>query len=292
MRLPNTAPSALALSMAALMTTHAAHAGQTAWIVDNLRLASASDVIRTFDTDNPSVTTQIGPTGVNTLMGGLDFDAAGTLFAYGQTTIPGLFRINTTTGAATLVGSGGLTTGYSITDLAYDPLRDRLLGLGAPNAIGASLHQLYSIDRGTGAASLLGSIQGTANQLQVGLAVDAAGRVLSLDLVTNALYDITSLSAVALPAALDYDANLSQGMGIDWSDTQEFGIGAFDDRASLNSRGQYRRVSANGTSTLVGQIGPNDKLYQAGDLAFRPIPAPGAAGLMALGGLALLRRRR
>jgi len=65
----NSLHSALVVSLGAIAAAAAAQAGQTARIVDNLRLASGSNVIRTFESANP---------GVKTLMGGLDFDAAGT----------------------------------------------------------------------------------------------------------------------------------------------------------------------------------------------------------------------
>lgn len=282
----------IAGSLALILCAGAANA-KTIWAVDNIRPSGqTSDSIFTFDSANPSGSVSvIGATGVDTLFGGLDFDRAGNLYAYAQTNNPGLYSINQGTGAATLIGSGGVDAGFSITDLSYNPATGQMLGLAIQSTTVSA--KLYDINMATGAASFITNVAGTG-RLEVCLSSDAAGRNYMLDLVANQMFEIVAGTAVALPSLLGYDANFSQGMAIDWSDTGMWGIGALDAGAIplFNEGGQFRTVNGDGSTNLVGRIGANDKLYECGDIAFAPVPAPGALALLGLGGLVAGRRRR
>lgn len=89
--------------------------------------------------------TLVGSHGVNDLFG-LEFDSStGTLYGTQFSNGSSLYSLNTTTGAATLIGD----MGRGIGGLAYNSATDQLVG----SEDGAG--DLYSIDRATGALSLL-----------------------------------------------------------------------------------------------------------------------------------------
>lgn len=108
-------------------------------------LDDASDTLVSIDT-NTKIFTDIGPLGTNVLAGDLAYDGS-TLFALGGVGNNSLYTINTTTGAATLVGNHGVE---SLSGLAFDRSTGTLYGSGLLVGNG-----FYSLDLNTGTATLI-----------------------------------------------------------------------------------------------------------------------------------------
>jgi DNA-binding beta-propeller fold protein YncE len=94
--------------------------------------------------------TVVGQTGVGGLASGLAYDpVTGTL--YGVATLGGLYRINTSTGSASLIGATGLVFTNAHQGLAFDPETMTLFLNEADTS-----DSLYTLDAATGAATLVG----------------------------------------------------------------------------------------------------------------------------------------
>ncbi|MCB9855555.1 MAG: PEP-CTERM sorting domain-containing protein [Phycisphaerales bacterium] len=107
-------------------------------------------------------TTPIGPLGV-THMHSVEYDTTHDVL-YGATnfnTDLGLYSINVNTGLATLVGVHGI---QGLSGMAYDPVNDILYGADSFNG------RLYTLNRATGAATLVGSFNNPQVVQMVGLA--------------------------------------------------------------------------------------------------------------------------
>src|SRR4029079_1843433 len=93
-----------------------------------------------------------------------------------------LFTINPNTGAGALVGNMNLPTGYSATDLSWNPVTTQMQMIAANGT--ANPAQLYTVNLASGAATLVGNITGLSGSLDIGLAdhsarVEYAHRLLS-----------------------------------------------------------------------------------------------------------------
>ena len=100
--------------------------------------------------------TVVGATGASFSCGDLAWDNdTSTLYAGGASNT-GLYRINTSTGAATLIGTHGLT---GLTGLTWDYTNTSLYAF---NYLGGSQNGLYSINPTTGAAALIGPKNGVS----------------------------------------------------------------------------------------------------------------------------------
>jgi hypothetical protein len=180
--------------------------------------------LESFDANSPNAPTTIGPMGVLADFGGLAYDSAtNTMYmvdGFGDdstTTHSSLYSLNLTTGAATLIGSTGLSA--NVTGLTYDSANNILyaaqdavaalqilnLSTGAATSVGTGIASaevdnlaydsangllygwsdcggcgaLYSIDTGTGVGTLLSS---------TGLSSNDSGIV--YDPATNLLWDL------------------------------------------------------------------------------------------------------
>lgn len=267
------------------------------WATDNLgetNGGTVGDRIIRFDSANPGAVTVVGSTGIaGTLMGGLDFDNTGTLYAWGQIGAPGLYRIDTNTGAATLIGNN-LPNRLTINDLAWDPANNRMLGIGATTGR-RSRTVLASIDLATGNASLVSTISGS--YLPVGLAVSSTGAIYMHDILSDQIFTISGSTATPLPQPIGYDSNFSQGMTIDWAHGDTAYHGAFNNTTFATEL--YTADLATGAELFVGDIGGFNSgtglpEYETGDLAIQSIgltPEPTSLALLTLAGLLGLRRR-
>jgi DNA-binding beta-propeller fold protein YncE len=99
----------------------------------------------------------------------------------------GLYEINKTTGAATLIGTSGLT---SFTNLGWNSLT------GTMYATNSGTDSLYTMNLATGAMTLVGALSGPTNPN--GLAFDAENGILYLvDNSTDSLYNVNMTTGAA-----------------------------------------------------------------------------------------------
>lgn len=148
--------------------------------------------------------TLLGATGGPTDSFGLAFAPGGALYAHDRGTAS-LYTLNTTTGAATLVGSSGLGA------------EDFTFNLTGSTGYVTSDDNLYAIDPATGAATLLGALGTTMDGLAtapVALTVNgtnyAAGAVFGID--SGALYAIDVVTqAATFIGTVDADETIDFG---------------------------------------------------------------------------------
>ena len=164
-----------------------------------------------------------------------------------------LETIDTTTGAITDIGATG--QGGAARDIAYDPITDILFG----TAIDGSGTDLFTIDRATGAMTLIAPISGLGAQAYVmGLAVDPdTGLMYGIEIVTSSLVAIDKTTGAATTiGALGYTTRYSQGLDFDAA-TGVLYLASIDYDAAVQN--MYTVDTATGAATLIGAIG-NDIL--------------------------------
>lgn len=267
--------------------------------VDNLGPTNAGtngDRVVKFDSANPNGTmTVLGSTGVTDQgFGGLDFDASGTLYgvtSFGNSfTGSKLYKVSTTTGAATLVGSLGLTAG-SVNDLSWNPVTGQMQALVGN---GAGSNSLFNINLSTGFASFVGNITNFSSGLAVGLSTDSAGNNYLHDIVSDSMFKLNGLSANAMSSGVGLDCNFSQGMTMNWSNGNAWYVGTVSANPSFYGDLRQMNIATGGTSSVLGVWPMNGNglpEYEMGDLAIKAVPEP--FSLVALGaGLAALARRK
>jgi hypothetical protein len=274
---------------------------QTIYATNNLAGgggAGTQNTLISFNAANPAGWATVGSMGVAGIgFGGLDFNGAGSLYAYASYlqaggSASGLYSVNVLNGAATLVGNSGQT----LQDLAWNPATNTMYGVNSATNVAS----LYSINLGNGATTLVGNFVGlAATNLEVGLAVDSQGNYYVHDIASDRIYKSTapgSLTVAQMPYVLG-DTNFSQGMTINWSGNggpvNKGFHGAIGSAPSFFS--ELRTFDAvPGTYTTVGNFGTPSGTFptvETGDLAIQPIPEPAAALMLVLGGLMLRRRR-
>lgn len=209
----------------------------------------------------------------------MDFDqTASTLYAHNVTS--GEFgTIDLTNGIfAPIAPLTGVPTGTTVTGITVAPNGSAYL---------SSATDLYSLNLATGAATLIGPMTGAT--LVIDITADNAGRLYGHDIALDSLVSIDSLTGAATvvgPTGLA--ANFAQGMDFDWSTNTLY--------ATIYTGGGTGRfvswdTTTGAVTTIVdtGAAGWNAEI----EMAVRsPIPAPGAAGVLAGMGLMALRRRR
>ncbi|MGQ9496408.1 MAG: DUF4394 domain-containing protein [Thermoanaerobaculaceae bacterium] len=155
-----------------------------------------------------------------------------------------LAYLDTSTGARTIVGSATPSGGHQWTGMAASPT-----GTIYASATDCSSSTLYTIDKNTGAATLIGTITNTP--CAINLAIDPAGQWLyAVDIVNDNLVKIDpSTAAGTIVGSVGIDASYAQGMDFDdFTGTLYW--------ASFNyssSSGELRVIdTTTGASTLVG----------------------------------------
>jgi PEP-CTERM motif len=235
------------------------------------------------------------PAGVNRISG-LAFDSLGMLFGAtqlaggfppppGPTSFSNLIRLDPNTGAlissVPIMAAGGVS--ISIADLAVQPGTDRLYGIRAPTDQLNGQGRLYTIDRVTGAATLIGdtgdffgsiAFSPTGTLYMSAADLDAMGNLVNISLKTlnpNNAAVLTTVPTVDFFGAL----------GIRPSDGVIFGDNG--DQSPL-----FTMNATTGAESLVGNTGRNF----VGDLAFQPtaVPEPGTLTLLGLGLVGVARR--
>jgi len=271
--------------------------GATIWGVDsNSSGGAGNDAVVRFDSANPAGTiTIVGHTGVSGFsMSGLDFDAAGTLWAVSShiSSTGSLYTIDQTDGHATLVGGLGIPSNRDITDLTYNPVTGQLVGV----AFDGQRNYLYTINKISGAAALVGEIN-SPGSIFLGICADSAGR-LYLEEVGGQMRRLNGLIATPMSDQLGVFTLFSQGMTMDWTRGDAWYLAATFQTipGSFFAAGDVRLIdnTTGGTQQVLGtwpQL-PNDQypIYAIGDVAVRPVPEPALAGLLAI--LVALRQRR
>ena len=112
------------------------------WLVDEL-----TDTLQTFDSTTLTIR-DVGPLGTPFAFGDLAWDhETATLWMVDGRGLDGLWRVDTTTGTATLVGGHGIA---DMAALVWDPVTGKLF------ASAASPRGLYELDKTSGAATFLG----------------------------------------------------------------------------------------------------------------------------------------
>jgi hypothetical protein len=266
---------------------------------------SVGDRIIRFDTANPLGTVALvgfaGPAAAGVGLGGMDFDGGGTLYAVDSFAQAGgvfngsrLFRISTTTGAATLVGSLGLPATNAVADMSFNPATGQMQVV--TNA-GGGVAQLHTVNLATGAATLVGAISGLpTSNLEIGLATNAAGVNFVHNLADDRMYQLAGLVATPMSATIGRDTNFSQGMTIDWSGNGNWYLGSISNNPTFESAVRLMNNATGGTTSILATW-PNNGTgalpqYETGDLAIAPIPEPATLGLLGAVALLGLRRRR
>ena len=124
----------LACFLALLLSSHATLA-VTIWSTSTSVSGTESDRLINYDSATPGAVNVVGSTGVaeNFVFYGLDYDSTGTLYGYtaDRNTLEagGLYSIDTSTGAATYIGTGGVDVGGWLVDISYNPSHGKMYGL-------------------------------------------------------------------------------------------------------------------------------------------------------------------
>jgi hypothetical protein len=223
----------------------------------------------TVNTSN-AATTFVGNTGIPN-PGSLEFRAAdGFLYSMEIGGVPGFWRINPATAAATLVGNPGVFIFEGALQFAPD---GTLFGTSRDSAFNP---QLFTVNLANGSTTVVGTMSGGKHDVN-GLAWRTTdGRLIGLDNFTNSLVVINpataALSILAPTPELVFATGGMTGFG-----TSGFYNVEFDRLYSVNL--------VTGASTFIGQM-------QIDSIGLAMVPEPSSLAFAAVGVSLLARRRR
>jgi DNA-binding beta-propeller fold protein YncE len=190
-----------------------------------------------------------------------------------------LYRFDPTTGAGTFVGGAGLYNTFK-GDLDYDAASGKLYGLvNAPDAPTA-VRQLFTVDRHTGAATVVGPIPGVADPSAMAFAPD--GTLYVLDTFYQRLLTVNKADA-SVSKYVPLSKALGPVAGMDFDPTTGV-LYVGDGDGTSNSL--YSLNTTTGTLSLIGPLAGSP----AGISALTFVPEP--AGVLALFAVPLLSRGR
>lgn len=239
-----------------------------------------------FNRDNPAFVNIVGNNNIDPELyygTGLDFDISGNLYMTIQTDTDFLFRVDRATGAATLIGGSGLEARYRVSDLSWDPVGNRMLGMVdvRANVPGPSPKpRLSQIDLATGAVTFLATLDIDDNET-VALSVDSQGNYYVMGLFTQRWYRVDRNTYAVTPmASLPFFPGIwQQGSTVDWSRNDVLYYAAFSEiDATTYLNGFYTVDKSTGALTLISTMGlnvnPNGSTQYA-DIAIDPLSAQG-----------------
>jgi hypothetical protein len=227
---------------------------------------------------------------------GLAFDSTGTLYGSTSSNSPTgagqLVTINPMSGLVTVIGSFG--TGSTMGDLTFDSANATLYGTNTLNA------DLYSINLGNGAATLVGA-SGIATPVSgVGLAADSTGVLYGVPKNADGnLYTYSTLNGAASPGAAliggPFAANGSLGALAFNSSGTLYGVDI--NRADITTPRASELVTINTSTGVVIDVGTimdmNGDIPQFDAIVFAvPESSTWLAAALSLGAILIGFRRR
>lgn len=272
------------------------------WSTSTSATGTDPDQLIRYDSATPTAVTVVGSTGVaeNFVFQGLDYDAAGILYGYtaDRSTLEAgaLYRIDTTTGMATLIGSGGVDSGGWIVDISYNPVDGKLYGVQLRGSAQNRATVLYTIDATTGVATKIGEVA-PFGFFPGGLATNASGQQFIFNDGDSYVWSLVGLNATQLPLPSGFTSLTGNGFAVDWSRDGAMylnGIENFFPGGGLLPEAQFWGIDpTTGQGTRVGTVG-DGQLYRSTTLAIAPraaaVPAPATLALLGIGLFATRRR--
>lgn len=222
--------------------------------------------------------TQVGTISANvSTAAGLAYDTSTNTMYVTSTTNDALYTVDMTTFNATLVGGYG-DTSVVMHGLEYDSTNNTLWGASG----GGSNFNFYSINKSTGAATLVGPL-GVISFTNLGYNSDT-DKLYATNSDTDSFYSVNrATGAMTLIGALGGPTN-PNGLAYNKDDGTMYLI-------CNNTDTLYKVDMATGAALAVGPLGST--LTNPLGLAFVPdVPEPSSLGAIAAMGLVALRRRR
>ncbi len=214
----------------------------------------------------------------------IDFNTAGDTL-YSINTAAELGTISTVDGSfATIAAVSGLvgSSDENFTGISFDPTNDAMYvsTFSATDTLG----RLYTMDEGTGVATYVADFSGNGG-LPIDIAFRGNGDLYMHDILDDAIYSVDKATGVSTQLALTgYAAGFAQGMDFDY-DTDLLYATIY----TGGGTGAY--VSFDPNTNTLAEILVTTPWNKEMELAITPIPEPATLALVALGGLALIRRR-
>lgn len=224
---------------------------------------------------------------------GIDFRPAdGKLYGVGN--FGGIFTINTQTFAATMVSTLNVPLSGSRFGIDFNPVPDRL-------RIISDTDQNLRVNVATGAATVDTTITAPGNENLTGVAYTNSDNDISTGTTVYAINPngtggLADLLTSAAPnggvytsvGSLGVSLTALSGFDIFFSGSTNTGYGIFQSKSEGYS-GLYSVNLLTGAATFRGAVGGGD-LYDG--FAIAPVPEPASMAALAVGAVALLRRRR
>lgn len=174
-----------------------------------------------FNASSPATTTLVAADTDNYFAGDYAGDDFTQIYAIlspaagAPSSVPSLFRINTATGAETLVGSTGLAAGNSPLGMAWDYTNSTMYvtaGAGTP-----AVTSLYTLNLTTGAMTLVAPITGGGITLGINLlSHPTTGVLYTVDSTLDDLFSVDKATGAAtLIGDIGYAINFAQGGDFD-----------------------------------------------------------------------------
>lgn len=215
------------------------------------------------------------PVPANHFVSGLEFTPDHRLFATVQgpegSMLQGLYSVNLATGATTQVGPPiGLASNEVITDLAWNPVTHRFVGVATPTS-GGLTSRLVSFDIHTGAIISSVTLHSNVNVLHVGVTCRPNGEYLLMEVFNSWISHVVGTEAVWLGNVLSFKPVFNQGIGTDFQ-TGTIWYASFRLINALQGTGQPSLRTVNpttGVDTFIGDLpGGSNALYT--DAAVEP----------------------